>query len=376
MSGPCQNEINFGNREMQKSYYDPTHSYQGYYQNANGYNYDNYAPYPTGSPPMDGYRPSCLMQAPMQPGACMPMDYVQPYSNSCMQGATPTCNLQVSGAGNPHHASTLKHQAEIYPWMKESRQNTKQRQISHLSEYEQPSKRARTAYTSAQLVELEKEFHFNRYLCRPRRIEMAALLNLTERQIKIWFQNRRMKYKKEQKQKTGEKSLSGGCPSDGEGSDQSDMTGPPQHLQPSQGVVMGAQGQGNNPLQLELAHPQSSQPDMQPQLQQLEHYTAQVMSSAHMQAQPGAGAISSPCYGAAQNGQAQAHMQNMGQHQASMGDCSMGQQASPMGAHHGYGGAPASGNGVPTLNHQPVINSSQENYSQGNFGSAPKLTHL
>ncbi|XP_065165531.1 homeobox protein Hox-A2-like [Atheta coriaria] len=57
-------------------------------------------------------------------------------------------------------------------------------------------KKARTTFTGRQIFELEKQFEMKKYLSSSERSEMAKLLNVTETQVKIWFQNRRTKWKK------------------------------------------------------------------------------------------------------------------------------------------------------------------------------------
>lgn len=85
-------------------------------------------------------------------------------------------------------------QSDISEDLKDS---SKKKKCDSKSQNAGKPRRARTAFTYEQLVALENKFKTTRYLSVCERLNLALSLSLTETQVKIWFQNRRTKWKKQ-----------------------------------------------------------------------------------------------------------------------------------------------------------------------------------
>ncbi|XP_030753096.1 ventral anterior homeobox 1-like [Sitophilus oryzae] len=95
----------------------------------------------------------------------------------------PSSHYPVSGHGIPSSKASIRSGKHISSNILQNKKTCK-------------GKRVRTIFTPEQLERLEAEFEKQQYMVGPERLYLAHTLQLTEAQVKVWFQNRRIKWRK------------------------------------------------------------------------------------------------------------------------------------------------------------------------------------
>ncbi|KAL4660981.1 homeobox protein notochord-like [Arapaima gigas] len=136
------------------------------------------------SPGRRGHQPGASSPVALQGPMCSPLPhylYVQNFAHS-----RPAC---------PAYCAPLSFQPFPLPCYTQEPPSK-----AHLQSYKHragKSKRMRTSFTNEQLSRLEKEFSRQQYMVGSERFVLASSLQLTEAQVKVWFQNRRIKFRKQ-----------------------------------------------------------------------------------------------------------------------------------------------------------------------------------
>ncbi|XP_054460320.1 homeobox protein BarH-like 2 [Anoplopoma fimbria] len=102
-----------------------------------------------------------------------------------------------SPGGVPPHLLSPQHQRGSEPSPSQTPLSiSSESETEHSTPRLKKPRRSRTIFTELQLMGLEKKFQKQKYLSTPDRLDLAQSLGLTQLQVKTWYQNRRMKWKK------------------------------------------------------------------------------------------------------------------------------------------------------------------------------------
>ncbi|XP_031465646.1 homeobox protein BarH-like 1, partial [Phasianus colchicus] len=118
--------------------------------------------------------PAAVFKFPLAPLGCSGLGSALLAAGSGLQG----------GSASPHLPLELHLRGKLEPGGPEPGSKAKK------------GRRSRTVFTELQLMGLEKRFEKQKYLSTPDRIDLAESLGLSQLQVKTWYQNRRMKWKK------------------------------------------------------------------------------------------------------------------------------------------------------------------------------------